>query len=378
MKILYFSPIYWSDLKQRPQHLAEELVKMPGVHITFVEPSISIFNSLIRKNFDFKKKEQIINDRLQIFRPSGSLRLPRSIESLDIFHWNQWFEKKQLRDLASSADIIWLGSPIFYPLVKHHKTKKLVFDRMDDYVFLTKNTWMKNLLKKWELQLLSSADLVISTSNYLHENSRKLNKQSYLVKNAVDTAILNKNVDSFVASELIRLKAKGYYIFGYVGAIDHWFDLEAIKAIAEFDEKFIVCLVGRNNLDIDLEQYTGIKYYKSVPKSEIGAIIDEFDICLYTFLRNSDRIDTINPVKIYEYLSLNKVILAVESEETRLLKQEGVYLYSSLDNIKEYLSVVDTLQEPFSDDIILDHFITNNNWESRTQRIMSLLTIRET
>lgn len=378
LEILYFSPIYWGDLKQRPQHLAEELVKMPGVHITFVEPSISILNSLIRKNFDFKKKEQTLNERLQIFRPSGSLRLPRSVESLDIFHWNQWYEKKQLRDLISSSDIIWLGSPIFYPLVKDHRMKKIVFDRMDDYAFLTNNIMMKNLLKRWELQLLSNADLIISTSNYLYNDSKEMNKQSYLVKNAVDVAILNINIDSFVANELMRLKTEGYYIFGYVGAIDHWFDIEVIKAIAEFDEKFIVCLVGRNNLAYDFEQHAGIKYYEPVPKLEIGAIIDAFDVCLYPFLMNSDRIDTINPVKIYEYLSMNKVILAVESEETKLLMQEGVYLYSSLDTLREYLSVVNTLREPFSDQILLESYIINNNWEARTQEIMSLLTISKT
>ncbi|KJD42636.1 hypothetical protein [Paenibacillus terrae] len=373
MKILYFSPIYWDDLKQRPQHLAEELAKMPGVHITFVEPSISILNSMVRQNSDYKKREQSVNDSLQIFRPSGSLRLPRSLESLDIFHWNQWFEKRQLQDLVSSADIIWLGSPVFYPLIKQMNTKKIVFDRMDDYVFLTNNALMKKLLKKWELELLVKADLVISTSNNLHKHSLKLSKQSYLVKNAVDTAILNINVDSLVVSELKRLKREGYYIFGYVGAIDHWFDLEAVKAITEFDNRFVVCIVGRNNLTYNFEQHRRMKYFQPVPKSEIGAIIEAFDVCLYPFLRNSYTIDTINPVKIYEYLSLNKVTLAVESEETRLLNQEGVYLYNSLEEIRKYLIDIDTLQPPFYDQEQLENFVVINDWKARAKTIMELL-----
>ncbi|MEC0234375.1 hypothetical protein P4H71_08510 [Paenibacillus kribbensis] len=373
MKILYFSPIYWGDLKQRPQHLAEELAKMPGIHITFVEPSISILNSIVRQNSDYKKREQSVNDSLRIFRPSGSLRLPRSFESLDIFHWNQWFEKRQLQDLVSSADIIWLGSPVFYPLIKHINHKKIVFDRMDDYVFLTNNALMKKLLKKWELELLAKADLVISTSNDLYKHSLTLNKQSYLVKNAVDAAILNINVDSLVVSDLRRLKHEGYHIFGYVGAIDHWFDIEMVKAIIEFDERFIVCLVGRNNLTYNFGQHSRIKYYEPVPKSEIGAIIEVFDVCLYPFLRNSDRIDTINPVKIYEYLSLNKVTLAVESEETRLLNQEGVYLYNSLEEIRQYLIDIDTLQLPFYDQGQLENFVVNNDWKARAKTILELL-----
>ncbi|PPQ46708.1 hypothetical protein C5G87_24250 [Paenibacillus peoriae] len=373
MKILYFSPIYWNDLKQRPQHLAEEFAKMPGVHITFVEPSISILNSIVRQNSDYKKRNQTINDSLQIFRPSGSLRLPRSFESLDVFHMNQWFEKRQLEDLVFSADIIWLGSPVFYPLIKSNNNKKIVFDRMDDYVFLTNNALMKKLLGKWELELLAKADLVISTSNHLDKHSQTLCRQSYLVKNAVDKAILNINVASLVVSELEWLKHEGYYIFGYVGAIDHWFDVEAVKAITEFDEKFVVCLVGRNNLNYNFEQHNRIKYYETVPKSEIGAIIDAFDVCLYPFLRNSDRIDTINPVKVYEYLSFNKVILAVDSEETRLLNQEGIYLYNSLEGIRKYLKDIDTLQRPFYDQEQLEDFVVHNNWEARAKTIMELL-----
>lgn len=81
MKILYFSPIYWNDLKQRPQHLAEELAKMPGVQITFVEPSISILNSIVRQNSDYKRRNQVINDSLQIFRPSGSLRFLEALKA---------------------------------------------------------------------------------------------------------------------------------------------------------------------------------------------------------------------------------------------------------------------------------------------------------
>lgn len=88
---------------------------------------------------------------------------------------------------------------------------------------------------------------------------------------------------------------------------------------------------------------------------------------------NSDRIDTINPVKVYEYLSFNKVILAVDSEETRLLNQEGIYLYNSLEEIRKYLKDIDTLQRPFYDQEQLEDFVVHNNWEARAKTIMELL-----
>lgn len=157
---------------------------------------------------------------------------------------NHWFEKRQLEDLVSSADIIWLGSPVFYPLIKSNNNKKIVFDRMDDYVFLTNNALMKKLLEKWELELLAKADLVISTSNHLHKHSQTLCRQSYLVKNAVDTAILNINVASLVVSELEWLKHEGYYIFGYVGAIDHWFDVEAVRLLLNLMRNLLYVWLG--------------------------------------------------------------------------------------------------------------------------------------
>jgi hypothetical protein len=373
LNVLYFSPIYWSDLKQRPQHLAEELAGILGGELTFIEPSISIINGIVKSNTDYKEYEKKINENLHVFRPSGALRLPRSVEIIDMFGFNQFLERKQLENLILKADIIWLGSPIFYNLIKNISNKTIVFDRMDDYEFLTKNFLMKKLLKKMEHQLLINADIVISSSDSLHIDSRKFNKNSYLVKNAVDIDILNTNKKNNVLDDLKDLKKKGFYVFGYIGAIDHWFDFESIREIVEYDEKFVVCLVGRNNLKQNSNSHSRIKYFDVVPKTEIGAVISQFDICLFPFLRNSKKIDTINPVKLYEYLSLNKPILAVKSNETDLLRQQGIYLYDSIQGITEFLDNISEVSPPFNDDTELSDFITNNDWNARAKIVIQIL-----
>lgn len=373
LNVLYFSPIYWSDLKQRPQHLAEELAKILGGQITFIEPSISILNGIIKSNTNYKQYDQKINENLRVFRPSGALRLPRSIDIIDIFGVNQFLERKQLEKLILKADIIWLGSPIFYNLIKNISGKIVVFDRMDDYEFLTRNFFMKKLLKKSEQQLLLKADLVIASSDSLYIDSLKFNKNSYLIKNAVDKDILNTNRNNNILDELKELKKKGFIIFGYVGAIDHWFDFESIREIVNYDERFVVCLVGRNNLKGNLNFHSRIRYFNTVPKPEVGTIINGFDICLFPFLRNSKKIDSINPVKIYEYLSLNKPILAVKSKEIDLLKQQGIYLYESIQGIRLFLDNIDKISFPFNSDSELKDFISNNDWNARAKIVIKHL-----
>lgn len=99
MNILYFSPINWDYLKQRPQYIAEELSKYHSV--CFVEPSISIISSILRKRFDVNSREISVNTNLKIIRPIG-FRLPKIFDLLDFIGLNLAYEKKYLKEIIEA------------------------------------------------------------------------------------------------------------------------------------------------------------------------------------------------------------------------------------------------------------------------------------
>ena len=108
-----------------------------------------------------------------------------------------------------------------------------------------------------------------------------------------------------------------------------------------------------------------VHYVAPVKKEQVAGIIEQFDVCLYNFKRN-DLLDTINPVKIYEYLAMNKPVLAVESMETRQFGDK-LLRYQSVEDVKQILS--GKLEKPFTSDDERRKFIKTNSWEHRVKQI---------
>jgi len=368
MNILYFSPIYWDDLKQRPQYIAEGLSTEHKVW--FIEPSISFINGYIRGNTNYNRREVEINDNLIIIRPSGKWRLPRSLDLFDIFHLNFLYEKLQLSEYIKKSDLVWLGSPVFYPLVKNIN-KPIIYDKMDDYAFLTKNYLLKMLIKIYEHNLINCAETVIISSKTFYEQVSTQNNNVYLVNNAIDDRLLNKEYHNEVTQCIELLKKQNKLIFGYIGTVDHWFDYDAITTILEFRPDFHVVIVGRDNIRYKRLKHDNIHYFDPIDKSHVYSVVNCFDYCLYPFKIN-DFLNTINPVKLYEYLGCNKKVIAASSLETQAFT--GLLaLYSDNESLRELLKKVESIQKPFTQDKDVRQFLNENSWNSRVDIIKDII-----
>lgn len=367
MNIVYFSPITWRDLKQRPQHIAEEL----SLHhtITFVEPSISFISSLIRRNNDYRRSKVFINAQMNVTRPSGAFRLPKSAELVDYFRINSLYERSQLRTCIDQSDLIWLGSPIFYPLISDVRNKVIVFDKMDDYVQLSDSYILKKVLQRYENKLIKKADIIFLSSQSFYDATVIHNDNVFVVNNAFDSNIGRNPVKNNMINELENLIAEGKRIFGYVGTIDTWFDFDVIERIISSDENNHVVIIGRNNLK-RVPHSKQLHYYNPIPKEEINDAIHTFHFCLYPFIIN-DFINTINPVKIYEYLSCNKKTIAARSVETERFEPH-IKLYSSIEELTEILTELDSIEAPFDPDGHED-FIREHSWSNRVAYLRGII-----
>ena len=66
MTILYFAPIYYNDMKQRPQQIAECLAKKHKVY--YVEPTVSLMRWLLKGGRTFAGMRQMVSDNLTVLR----------------------------------------------------------------------------------------------------------------------------------------------------------------------------------------------------------------------------------------------------------------------------------------------------------------------
>lgn len=364
MKFAYFSPIMWDDLKQRPQHIAEELSK--DHEVIFIEPSVSFIKGY-RSKF-YKKREFWVNPKLKIVRLSGILNVPKSLNFLNL-KWVSDFKNKRLKRYLDESQIIWMGSPIFRPYLKYKKNQTVIYDKMDDYSALTENLLLKKQLISDEKILLDEANLIFTSSDTFFENLSRRYKDIYLIKNALSSDFFRgkENDAPEFLTQLMRDEKKK--IFGYIGSIDHWFDFQVIHEILEKSEDNVVVLIGRFNVKV--ENKKNLFCFESVPKELIPDVISAFDYCLFPF--KCDFLDTIDPVKIYEYLAMNKIIIAKKSAET-LKNNHLINLYDSKEELDQILGNICKIQKPFNSEQAVSDYKMDNNWGKRVDEILHKIT----
>lgn len=332
MKILYFAPLAFNGLKQRPQELAEELSKQNDVW--YIEPTISYIGTLKRKTFDYRGKRYDISPSLHVLKLDGRFALPVCMQFVDPLHLNTLSERKQLSNLIAYCDVIWIGYEVWERLLPSNAAKIIVYDKMDDNAKLSSSCIIRKFLIGSEKRLIKKCDLVFVTAGQFLERFQEVSN-TYLIPNGVHyTVPLRKN----------SMEKREKKVFGYVGKISHWFDLEAVKRLADANPDSDIVLVGPS--DIPTVQAPNIRYIGSVPKNKVPEWITFFDICLYPF-KQDELLDTINPVKIYEYLAYNKPILAVSSREIAEFKNL-VYEYHNYDELVALSHK--TLAAPFKDE----------------------------
>lgn len=357
MNILYFAPIPFDEIKQRPQCLAEELSKYHTVY--YIEPTTSLIRCLFKGGKQWKKEKRKINSNLYVLRLSGRFSLHDKMRFFDILNLGSIHEKSQIKHLLKSSDVIWIGYEGWYRLFTNDLSSTIIFDKMDDNVALTKNLLIKIFLKKMQKGIEKRANLIFVTAKKFYEDLKET-KKVFLIPNGVGFEKINNNTRNVC-------KTAGKKTFGYVGMIGHWFDIEAVRKLALDNLESDIILVGPNHLPI--VEVSNIHYYGKVPKEQIEQWINSFDVCLYPF-KKSSLLDTIDPVKIYEYLSCNKPIIAVHSKE---MEKYGNRIYT-YDSVDELLSLShQNLNPPFQNKRERDVFFEKNSWEIRAKEIINIL-----
>lgn len=356
MNILYLAPIKFDFLKQRPQYIAEELSKKHNVF--YVEPTIAKIAAIRNKELSSQRTCYDISETLHVVRVDGTFALPYKMKFMDKLSLFAYWEYQQLQKNADKIDMIWVGYPGWYDVVRHFRNIPVVYDIMDDHVLLTRDVYTRKYIAKACERLEKTADMIITSARLFYQNLSKIRKNVFLIPNALP----NEYKEGFESAEINKDKIT----FCYVGAIAEWFDNESIVCIAEAAHHQLV-LVGP--VSIQRLERENIKYVGKVPKVQVADYIKKSDVCLYPFV-SGELLDTINPVKIYEYLAFNKPVIAKRSLETEELKK-NIYLYSDIEELHQILQ--EELEPPFKNREEYEEFINRNTWLYRGKQVEEIL-----
>lgn len=205
-------------------------------------------------------------------------------------------------------------------------------------------------------QFMEDVDLITVTARMLGEKIVERSKRDFIyLPNAVNINIFEPGKKYECPADLIKGKSKTLLYFGSLWG--EWFDWEKIIYIAEHCKDVAINLIG---------DYSGIKdkinslpnniYFLGLKKqTDLPAYLQHIDIALLPF-KNCEIGKYVSPLKIFEYIAMNKKVLATNLDDIR----DYPNVYAS-DSKEEWLEIVKR------DDVIqsTEQFIAQNNWYSR-------------
>jgi teichuronic acid biosynthesis glycosyltransferase TuaH len=152
---------------------------------------------------------------------------------------------------------------------------------------------------KVDEEFSKKVDIVITTSDFLNNEKKQFNPNSFVVKNGVDFNVFNK----WAKTDLIKNKRK---TIGYIGSLDRRFDIDTVEYAVKKLQSFDFHITGNlRNLLIKkrLEKYSNVYFFDPVKPDEVPKILTNCDVGIIPYIMN-DINKNIYPLKINEYLAV--------------------------------------------------------------------------
>ncbi|OGX05441.1 MAG: hypothetical protein A3G87_08465, partial [Omnitrophica bacterium RIFCSPLOWO2_12_FULL_50_11] len=270
------------------------------------------------------------------------------------------------------SDIVWISSPELFEYLPKHLSSRLIYDCMDDVLAFPRNAPRRDLLAASEKELINACSHVLCSSNNLRDKliARAGHSEKYsIVHNAFEPSAF-----AGTSGDDEARKKEGRYVLCYVGTISSWLDFEALIEIVNAFPSVEIHLMGPvESLGIPLPQHVRIKYLGAVQHGEIQSRISGFDALMMPF-QVTELIQSVDPVKLYEYVFFNKPIVSVRYPEIERFSG-FVDFYTDHEELISILDryLADGFRKKYSDDDRLK-FIASNTWSDRVNRIEKILS----
>lgn len=271
--------------------------------------------------------------------------------------------KRAMKDI-DEFDFVWIGGPELIHYIPKKYRGKLLYDCMDNYENFTSKQSRKKKIRIKEKECLERAEVVLATSDWLCERIKAFKEDCnpVLVRNAYDGKMI------YPIKPVMKRKE---YKIGFIGAIAQWVDVDLmINSIGALDN---ICyhLVGPCNQR--KEGYDRLIYEGSREHADLYDTIADYDCLVMPFLIN-ELTKAVDPVKLYEYISFGKCIIASYYEEIERFSP-FVYFYH---NEEEYIELIRKLSEegfpPKYTEAEQRSFLQENTWEKRFKLVDEILS----
>lgn len=260
--------------------------------------------------------------------------------------------------------ILWLNAHYSVHMAGKMKERMIVYDITDDWALMAGQSQKeKTLISYQDRELCKIADIVIVCSKALEESRKPLCKKILLLPNGVDV----DHYKNALKSNKGRNKRKWPVpVFGYTGTIDSYrIDINIIVALARAFPGGSVVLAGPiylgNKETSLLTRERNIHLTGAIPYANIVDYVKDFDVCIAPYME-SGFADSLNPLKLWEYLACGKPIVSTNISSFRDFR----HLCCVVSGVDEFISACRAALSE-NDKLVLSRIseAEKNSWNAR-------------
>lgn len=354
----YLMHVDWNWIKQRPHFLAEELSACFDLDLYYIK--------------NYKHRNKITNEMTAAWMSVQKLtKVPFSSRTKTLRLVEGVVNSTRLKKLYSEPfDYVWITSPIVLQFINLSRLRDstIIYDCMDDILAFPQNEDSKAYVENLEQQILQRADIVLASSASLRQKmiDRGALNEVYLVNNAVSSAVVEvRNV-----SKGFQEKNKPLFSIVYFGTIAAWLDFSVIMELLNRDLDVEITLIGP--VETDIPRHDRLHAIGPVEHGKLKDFADKADAFIMPFVVN-DLIESVDPVKVYEYLSFGKPSLIVRYSET-LKFEPYVYLYTGMDELVQWVCHIKNHRGMKASAHETLNFVKQNTWKQRTAQILEVIS----
>ena len=312
--LIFVSLENWDDIWRRNQFLCTELTRRhPGVRILFVGLASNFLKELFRRG-------------LRVFSTPAVSAAPGHPSILLTYCWqlfpnrfrlgrwcNEALARRRVRRIAGQLDlrrpVLWLNPHDAAHMAGRLGEAAVVYDVTDDWSKVSQPAERMRRTIREDARLCRVADAVIVCSESLREDKERLSRNVHLVPNGVDAAHYAVPRANPPGTTLW-----GGNVYGYTGTLHgDRIDVALVRRLAGIiGHTGSIVLIGPDHLSAAEKErlrLPNVFLVGAVPYARLPEYMHRFDVCIVPH-KVTPFTESLNPIKLWEYLALGKPIVA--------------------------------------------------------------------
>jgi len=290
---------------------------------------------------------------------------------------NEALARRQIRQAAATMGmerpLLWLNPHSAVHMAGRMGERAVVYDITDDWISPAQSERMRRLTTAQDAALCGRADAVIVCSQKLYDMKRGLTSSLHLVPNGVDAAHYRSVLDADGPRPEATRGWRGP-AFGYAGTIHpERVDVALVEHLARAFPQGTVALVGPDLLTgpdrARLDALGNVARLGAVPYSCLPDYLRAFDVCITPHCM-SEFTESLNPIKLWEYLAAGKPIVSTDVAGFRDYPHL-VHLAATPDAF--VAACRDALREPPATSAARQMEAQKHTWDARVDCVLSVL-----